>query len=45
MIIVQYSFYNMDNLEIDYKKAAQQPRSGKHSLVKTEIWFLCLNVS
>lgn len=35
----------MDNLEIDYKKAAQQLRSGKHSLVQTELWLPCWNVS
>ena len=30
----------MDNLEIDYKKAAQQ-LAVKHSLVKTELWLPC----
>ena len=28
-MLQSYSFYIMDNLEIDYKKAAQQLRSGE----------------
>ena len=35
----------MDNLEKDYKKAASSCVAVKHSLVKTELWLLCWNVS
>ena len=31
----------MANLEIDYKKAAQQLRSGEALFGKAELWLLC----